>query len=149
METPQDEIPYVKDLVLTPEDRGYLHIAGQWARVLALFGFFVSALIVIFSLFIFFLGNYVFEAYNSFGSLGYGIFPLISFVYLLFGCFYFWICLKLFRFGLNVQIATSEGSQLKLEYSLLNLKDFFALCAYSIIGILLIYAFIFVVAFFI
>ena len=103
--------------------KSHLAEAARWAKFLALVGFVICGLIVILS---FFMGT-ILSSMGSYNDLddGAGLGIFLTIIYLAIGVLYFFPCLFLFRFAINMTAALNTNDQLTLNRSFQNLKIMF------------------------
>lgn len=107
--------------------RVHLTEAAKWARFLAIIGFIMCGLIVIFSFFIgaLFSGMSRYDRYGDSQAFGSGFGMLMTIIYLAIGVLYFFPCLFLLRFANHMLTALNMNEQHTLNRSFQNLKIMF------------------------
>jgi len=142
-ETPVEQ-PEIK-LIVTEDIRSYLYDMAKWTKFLGIFGFVISALLVMCAFgataFIAFLSKY--SPGTQMGSLGAG-FIMVYFIFL--ALLYFYPSLMLFKHATAAQKAVLFGDQLSLSASMSNLKSFFKFWGILLIVLIAMYVLIFVFA---
>jgi Family of unknown function (DUF5362) len=121
--------------------KAHLAEAAKWAKFLAIVGFVMCGLLVILS---FFIGT-VFSSmgsYSDYESSGLGVF--VTVLYLGIGVLYFFPCLFLFRFAINMTAALNANDQLTLNRAFQNLKIMFRFVGILTIIVLSLYILAFV-----
>lgn len=112
------------ELQLDHPSTAYLGEAAKWAKFLAIMGFIFCALMVIAALFAgSMMSTMMSSAGGGLGSVFGGGF--ITVLYLLGAALYFFPCLYLFRFALQMQEALRNREQNKLQGSFRSLKSCF------------------------
>ena len=125
--------------------KSHLAEAARWAKFLAIVGFVLCGLIVILS---FFMGTILSSmgSYNDSDDvgLGAGLGVFVTIFYLAIGVLYFFPCLFLFRFAVNMTAALNTNDQLNLNRSFQNLKIMFRYVGILTIVVLSLYVLAFV-----
>lgn len=126
------------DLHLDQQSFSYFGEAAKWAKFIAIIGFVFCGLMVVIALF---AGSMFASMFASMGSgmgmVGGGVFTV---VYLIFAALWFFPCLYLFRFATQMQSAIQSNEQVKLQYSIRNLKAYFRFLGILFIIVLAFYA---------
>lgn len=107
--------------------RSHLSEAAKWARFLAIVGFIMCGLIVIFSFFVgaIFTGMSRYDQYGDSQAFGNAFGTIMTIVYLSIGVLYFFPCLFLLRFANHMLTALNTNEQHTLNRSFQNLKIMF------------------------
>ena len=128
--------------------RTHLAEAARWASFLAIVGFIVCGLVVVFGIF----AGAIFSSlsgYRSFGgsaSFGSGFGAAMAVVYILLALLYFFPCLFLFRFAKQMKAALATNEQESLNASFQNLKAMFRFVGILTIIIIALYGLIFIIS---
>ncbi|MDB5232351.1 MAG: hypothetical protein JWN76_3156 [Chitinophagaceae bacterium] len=113
----------------------YLYETAKWARFIAIIGFIMTGLLVMFGLF----AGSILSLAGS-GTTGKVPAVLISVLYILFALLYFFPLLYLYRFGTRMKEALLNNNQEVLDDSFKNIKSCFRFVGILTIVILAIYA---------
>jgi uncharacterized membrane protein YjgN (DUF898 family) len=107
--------------------RSHLSEAAKWAKFLAIIGFIMCGLIVVFSFFVgaIFTGMSGYNQYGDSQAFSSGLGTIMTVMYLGIGVLYFFPCLFLLRFANNLQTALNTNEQHTLNRSFQNLKIMF------------------------
>ena len=131
------------DLHLDQQSFVNLKEAAKWARFIAIIGFIISALMVLFALFAGTLLSSMGAGFGDFSMIGSG---LIAGFYLVLALIWFFPNLFLFRFSSQMQQSIRLNEQIKLQQALTNLKAYFKFLGILFLVIICIYALVFIVA---
>jgi len=113
---------------INTEIRGYLKETAKWGKFIAIVGFVMMALLVIFALF---AGTVMATAMSQLqgmedagaaGAVGSG---MITFIYILMAMLYFFPLLYLYRFSTKIQAALQSDDQYYLSEAFRNLKSLY------------------------
>ena len=124
----QDQSTSLFGLNIDPSSKAHLNEAAKWAKFLAIMGFIVCGLVVVFGIF----AGSIFSrmsTYRSFDSNmeinSSGFAAAAAIVYILIAVLYFFPCLFLFRFAVKMKTALMSDDQNTLNTSFQNLKKTF------------------------
>ncbi len=119
----QTESTSLFGLSIDPNSKVHLAEAARWGKFLAIVGFIMCALIVVFGLFAATMMGTLMSAYGpGYGSASAGIGGFLTVLYIIIALVYFFPCLFLYRFATNTKLALASNDQDKLNYSFQNLK---------------------------
>ena len=139
------EIP-PPNLVLNAEAKYFLHTSGKWASFLGILGFIGTAFIILCAAFIgtifSFIGRFNPGAAAIPGAMG----GVITFFYLLFAVFYFFLSFYIYQFGTSIKRATTYNDSVLATKAFRNLKSHLKLVGITAIVIISLYVVIFVFA---
>jgi len=116
-------------LTIDTLSKEHLAEAARWGKFLAIIGFVMCGLMIVGG---FFMGVFMSTLPGGYRNDGFGgaaIFPelgiLIPFIYIGFALLYFFPCLFLFKFSINIKAALHSQEQQTLNTSFQNLKKMF------------------------
>jgi len=117
------------ELTLSSQARGFLMEAAKWARILAILGFVMVGIMVVFSVF----AGTMFSSFSNVTDSPIPAFPgaMFSLLYIAFAALYFFPILYLYRFAKGTREALKREDEPSLIYAFQNLKSH-----YKFIGIL-------------
>ena len=117
------------ELTLSTQARGFLVEAAKWSRILAILGFVMVGILVLFALF----AGTMFSSLSNIADSPMPAFPgaMITLVYLAVAALYFFPILYLYRFAKGLREALKSENESSLEYAFQNLKSH-----YKFLGIL-------------
>jgi hypothetical protein len=110
---------------IDPSTKAHLAEAAKWAKFLAIVGFVMCGLVVILSFFMGTILSSMGSYSNDDAGFGAGLGIFVTIFYLALGVLYFFPCLFLFRFAINMTAALNTNDQLTLNRSFQNLKIMF------------------------
>jgi hypothetical protein len=117
------------EMGLSSRTRGYLLEAAKWARILAILGFVMVGIMVLFALF----AGTMFSALSNIADSPMPAFPgaMFSLIYLAVAALYFFPILYLYKFAIGIREAIKREDEPSLVKAFQNLKSH-----YKFIGIL-------------
>jgi hypothetical protein len=132
-------------LSIDPVTKAYLAETARWARFLAICGFVLLGLMLLFGIFVLVgmssdLGSNFSQEYggnNMFGPMGMGAF---AFAYIISALIIFFPLLYLLRFANRMRASLNGNDQQALNYSFQNLKAYFRFMGILVIIMLAFYA---------
>ena len=129
------------DLRIDHESKTYLAELAKWGKFLAIVGFIMIGLLVLFSIF----GGSILATMGAMAEMGVGA-GFISFIYLALAALWFFPCYNLFMFSVKAQHSLRTNDQVLLNGALKELKGCFRFMGIMTIILLCIYALGFLLA---
>ncbi len=128
------------------DSRSHLSETAKWGKFLAIIGFIMCGLIVLFGLFF----GTIMAAFSKYGAQSADLLPAMgaamAVIYILLAILNFFPCLFLYRFSNQMQAALNRNDGTNLTTSFRNLKSLFKFIGIMMIITLAFYALVLVIA---
>ena len=130
-------------LSIDQDSKAHLAEAARWGKFLAIVGFIMCGLIIVFGIFFGSMFGTMSNRYGRYEDLPMntnGLGAMMAIIYVIIAVVYFFPCLFLFRFANKMKNALATNTQNTLNSSFQNLKALFRYMGVITIIVLIIYA---------
>lgn len=134
------------ELQFTKQAQGFYREASKWATFLSIMGFIATALLVIFGLMMFALGDALGAGMAGNPMAGYMTGGVLGAFYLIFAALNFFPALYMYKFASKTREALYNNDTNTLTASFENLKSYFKFTGIVVISVIGIYVLIFLLA---